>query len=499
MLLEMDKITKMYGGFTANRSIDFQLREGEIHALVGENGAGKTTLMRMLYGMEQPTSGTIRVRGREVSISSPSQAMAHGIGMVHQHFMLFPSFTVAENIVIGREPAKAGAFDRKAAAQLVQELGQQYSMPVDPWKRVGECPLGMQQRVEILKVLYQGADVIILDEPSAVLTPLEVKELLANMKSLAQLGKSFILITHKLQEVMEVADRITVLRDGQVTGTMNARETDVEQLSRLMVGRELIRIVKPPVTVGEPVLQVKNLTLEGSKDQSALKDIQLEVRQGEIVGIAGISGNGQSELIQVIAGLRKPKQGQIRLSGQDTTNWPVRRIREQGLAHIPEDRYMWGAAKDATVRENGLMGHHHRLQLKGIVRTRQAREMVERWIKQFGIKTGSVDTKAQFLSGGNLQKLIAAREFAQDTPFLIAAEPTRGVDIGAMEAIHAELLRKRNEGAGILLVSSELSEILQLSDRILVMYEGEIAGELTAEAATEEQISLWMAGGKERI
>ncbi|MEK4433476.1 MULTISPECIES: ABC transporter ATP-binding protein [Paenibacillus] len=499
MLLEMDQITKKYGGFTANRDIRFNLREGEIHALVGENGAGKTTLMRMLYGMEQPTSGTIKVRGREVSFATPSQAMASGIGMVHQHFMLFPSFTVAENIVIGREPAAAGVFDRKQAAAQVNDLGQKYGMPVDPWKKVSECPLGMQQRVEILKVLHQGADIIILDEPSAVLTPLEVKELLANMKSLAALGKTFVLITHKLQEVMDVADRITVLRDGQVTGTLEAKDTNVEELSRLMVGRELVRLDKQPSVPAEAVLQVEGVTLSGAKDRSALKDIHMEVRKGEVVGIAGISGNGQSELIQVIAGLRTADSGRVLLSGQDTTNWPVRRIREHGLAHIPEDRYMWGAAKDASVRENGLMGHHHRLQTRGVIKAKAARAMVEGWIKQFSIKTGSAETKAQFLSGGNLQKLIAAREFAQDAPFLIAAEPTRGVDIGAMETIHAELLRKRNEGAGVLLVSSELSEILQLSDRIIVMYEGEIAGELKADEATEEQISLLMAGGKERV
>ncbi|MCG7379244.1 ABC transporter ATP-binding protein [Paenibacillus sp. ACRSA] len=499
MLLEMDQITKKYGEFTANRDIRFNLREGEIHALVGENGAGKTTLMRMLYGMEQPTSGTIKVRGREVSFATPSQAMASGIGMVHQHFMLFPSFTVAENIVIGREPASAGVFDRKQAAAQVNELGRKYGMPVDPWKKVAECPLGLQQRVEILKVLHQGADIIILDEPSAVLTPLEVKELLANMKSLAKLGKTFVLITHKLQEVMDVADRITVLRDGQVTGTLDAKDTNIEELSRLMVGRELVRMNKQPAAPTETVLQVEDVNLSGGKDRSALHHIHMNIRKGEIVGIAGISGNGQSELIQIIAGLRKAERGRVLLSGQDTTNWPVRRIREHGLAHIPEDRYMWGAAKDASVRENGLMGHHHKLQSRGIIKAKAARTMVENWIKQFSIKTGSAETKAQFLSGGNLQKLIAAREFAQDTPFLIAAEPTRGVDIGAMETIHAELLRKRNEGAGILLVSSELSEILQLSDRILVMYEGEIAGELQADEATEEQISLLMAGGKERV
>lgn len=499
MLLEMSGITKKYGALTANREVHFDLGKGEVHALVGENGAGKTTLMRILYGMEQPTSGSIRVNGKEVSFASPSQAMASGIGMVHQHFMLFPSFTIAENIVIGREPSKnGGVFDRNEAAKIAQELGEKYGMPVDPWKKAGECSLGMQQRVEILKVLYQGADIIILDEPSAVLTPLEVKELLVNIRELTKLGKSFILITHKLQEVMEVSDRITVLRDGVVTGTLNAKDTDVEHLSRLMVGRELVRMEKKPFHPGDAVLEIEGVSIQGSKEQTSLQNINLTVHAGEVIGVAGISGNGQSELIQAIAGLRPVKAGAIRLTGKDITKLSVREIRETGLAHIPEDRYMWGAAKDATVLDNGLMGHQHKLQNKGIISSRKVRKKVEEWIQRFGVKTGSVETKAQYLSGGNLQKLIAAREFAHEAPFLIAAEPTRGVDIGAMETIHKELLHQRDKGAAILLVSSELSEILQLSDRIVVLYEGKIVGELFTEDATEENISLLMAGGKQQ-
>lgn len=498
MLLQMENITKQYGGVIANQGVNFDLQEGEVHALVGENGAGKTTLMRILYGMEQPTSGTVKVRGNNVSFANPSKAMASGIGMVHQHFMLFPSFTVAENIVIGREPAAGLRFDRKAAGVLVEELGRRYGMPVDPWAKLSDCPMGMQQRVEILKVLYQGADIIVLDEPTGALTPLEVKELLANVKTLALQGKSFILITHKLHEVMEVADRITVLRDGRVTGTLAAADTDVEQLSRLMVGRDLVSLDKKPVSLGEPVLDVQGLGITGLKGKPLLQDIHLQVRAGEIVGIAGISGNGQSELIQAVSGIRKVDVGTIRLAGMDTAGMTVRDIREHGLAHIPEDRYLWGAAKEATVLDNGLMGHHHKFQSRGMVTSKAARNTVAQWIRQFGIKAGSLDDKVQHLSGGNLQKLIAAREFAQETPFLIAAEPTRGVDIGAMEIIHTELIRKRDAGAGILLVSSELTEILQLSDRIVVMYEGQIAGELSALEATEEKISLLMSGGKQR-
>ncbi|MGM0881003.1 MAG: ABC transporter ATP-binding protein [Bacillota bacterium] len=496
MLLQMNSITKSYGSVTANSGVHFTLRKGEIHALVGENGAGKTTLMRILYGMESPSSGEIKLEGKTVSFASPTDAIQNKIGMVHQHFMLFPSFTIAENIVIGREPSKAIGFDRKAAAAEAERLGKQYGMPVDPWKKIGECSLGVQQRVEILKVLHQGAEIIILDEPTGVLTPLEVKELLVAIKALARQGKSFILISHKLQEVMEVADRITVLRDGKVTGTVNAADTDAEQLSRLMVGRDLVHITRNDTVPGEPVLEVSNVSIRGDKTKPLLDNVSLRVNEGEIVGIAGISGNGQSELLQAISGLMKLDGGAVKLRGTDVTGASVQTIRDRGLAHIPEDRYQWGVAKDATVTENGLMGHASKHQKYGILRGSSIRGMVAEWVQRFGIKTGSLATKAQYLSGGNLQKLIVARELAQNTPFLIAAEPTRGVDVGAMEIIHGELLKKREERGAILLVSSELTEILKLSDRILVMYEGRIVGELAADAATEEQISLLMAGGK---
>ncbi|OMF31729.1 ABC transporter ATP-binding protein [Paenibacillus sp. FSL H8-0548] len=496
MLLHMEGITKSYGSVTANSHVHFSLQKGEIHALVGENGAGKTTLMRILYGMESPTSGQILLGGKPVSFASPADAIKHKIGMVHQHFMLFPTFTIAENIVIGREPSKGVGFDRKAAALETERLGKLYGMPVDPWKKVADCSLGMQQRVEILKVLYQGAEVIILDEPTGVLTPLEVKELLIAIKGLAAQGKSFILISHKLQEIMEVADRVTVLRDGKVTGTVDTKDTNTELLSRLMVGRELVNISRNKISRGKPVLEVSQLTISGAKAKPVLANVSLHVDEGEIVGIAGISGNGQSELIQSISGLLKPEAGTVKLRGQDITGAQVGAIRRQGLAHIPEDRYQWGVAKDATVTENGLMGHASKHQKYGMLNGSSIRKMVGEWVTRFGIKTGSLSTKAQYLSGGNLQKLIVARELAQKTPFLIAAEPTRGVDVGAMEIIHGELLAKRDERGAILLVSSELTEILKLSDRILVMYEGEIVGELDAETATEEQISLLMAGGK---
>ncbi|MFD0871952.1 MULTISPECIES: ABC transporter ATP-binding protein [Paenibacillus] len=495
MLLQMERITKKYGNFTANRDIDFSLQPGEVHAVVGENGAGKTTLMRILYGMEKPASGTIRLRGQEVVFHNPLEAIRGGIGMVHQHFMLFPSFTVAENIVAGGEPGRGPWFNRKQAVSQVKQLGEKYGMPVNPEQRTADCSVGMQQRIEILKVLYQGAEIIILDEPTAVLTPLEVKELLKAIQRLASQGKSIILITHKLHEVMEVADRITVLRNGQVTGVLNAADTNIEEVSRLMVGRELAERVKSKPRPGEVVLDVKDLTVLGD-GKPLLDKVSFQVRAGEIVGIAGVSGNGQSELLQALSGLRRADSGQIRLLEADVRQASPGEVRQAGLAHIPEDRYMWGAAREASVVENAMMGHQDRLHKSGWLHRQKISAMVRDWVERFSIKTSSLDEKAQNLSGGNLQKLIVARELAQNTPFLIAAEPTRGVDIGAMEFIHDQLLRKREDRGAILLVSSELSEIMTLADRILVMFEGRIVGEVSGEEAGEERIGLLMAGGE---
>lgn len=495
--LEMKNMTKKYGEFTANDRVSFSLEAGEVHAIVGENGAGKTTLMRMLYGMEQPTSGEIQLHGKPVSFRGPDDAIRSGIGMVHQHFMLFGEFSVAENIVIGYEPRQAGFFRRKEAVEKVRALSEQYRIPIDPTAQVSACSVGEQQRVEILKVLYQGADIIVLDEPTAVLTPLEVKDLLQTIRNLAASGKSVILITHKLQEVMEVSDRITVLRGGRVTGTVSRQETSVDELARLMVGRDLEQLSQRVPLEGERLLHVDQVTVRDK--QTLLDRVSFSVHHGEIVGIAGVSGNGQSELLQAISGLMPVQGGRIILGGKDVTNKSVQAIRQAGMAHIPEDRYLWGTAKQESVEENALMGYQRKPEYyrRGVILRDAFRKVVRGWVERFAIKTGSRELQEQAgnLSGGNLQKLIVARELGQETPLLIAAEPTRGVDIGAMEYIHQALLEKRNGGDGILLVSSELSEILALSDRILVMYKGRIAGELARTEATEEKISVLMAGG----
>lgn len=495
----MKEMTKKYGEFLANDKISIQLKKGEVLAIVGENGAGKTTLMRMLYGLEQPTSGEIKLGGKTVNFSGPLDAIENGIGMVHQHFMLFSDFSVTENIVIGREPKRNGFFNRKAAAEKVKKLSEQYKINVNPLKKAGDCSIGEQQRIEILKVLYQGAEIIILDEPTAVLTPLEVEELLKTIQFLAEQGKSIILITHKLPEVMKAAHQITVLRNGKVTGNVLKQHTDVEQLATMMVGRELQKLTERNQVKGEPLLVADNITISRKERKPILDQVTLTVHRGEIVGIAGVSGNGQSEFIQAISGLRKIDSGSIRLGETTLDGKSAAARRNAGLAHIPEDRYLWGAAKEATLEETGLMGYYRKKKFNqsSFIRVNAFRKLVKGWIKRFEIKTPSLDEKSGNLSGGNLQKLIVARELGFETDFLIAAEPTRGVDIGAMEYIHEAIIEKRNHGDGILLVSSELSEILTLSDRIAVMYEGKIVDILDRKEATEERLSVLMAGGNE--
>ena len=494
----MKHITKVYGSLRANDDVHLTLDKGEVLAVVGENGAGKSTLMKILYGLEQPTSGEIYLNGRLQRFRSPHDAIAKRIGMVQQHFMLLNPCTVAENIVYGREPRKHGLFfDREAAVRITEELCGKYGLHIDPRRRVGDCPVGLQQRVEILKVLYQDADIIIFDEPSTVLTPQEVGELLATMRKLAEMGKSIIIITHKLHEVMTVADRVMVMRQGRHIKEMPKAETSIEEMSFLMVGRRIVeRKVAPRETTGA-VLDVRDLVLAGPDRKNLLDHFSIHVDGGEIVGIAGVSGNGQSELIQCLTGLTAPTSGSILLQGQDVAGRTVGQIREAGCACIPEDRYLWGCAAQATLTETAVMAHHRRPELSkhGLLNGRNARAFTQELLEGYDVRNGGQSQKAGELSGGNIQKLIVAREIEQKSPLLIAAEPTRGVDIGAMEFIHSKLLEKRERGDAVLLISSELTEILALSDRVYVIYEGRAAGEFRRADANEEDLGILMMGG----
>ena len=498
MLLEMKNIVKTYGNVVANNKVNINLNKGEILAVVGENGAGKSTIMKILYGLEKPDSGEILIDGKKMNFHNPSDAMKQGIGMVQQHFMLFESMTVAENIVYKNEMKKGIFFDYKKNIQMVEELSKRYMLDVDPNAIVEECPVGLQQRVEILKTLDQHADIIIFDEPSAVLTPIEVDELLKTMKQLAKLGKSLIIITHKLHEVMEVADRVVVMRLGEVVAEKLKKDTSIEELSYLMVGRQIANRVIPKKETKEQLLEVKNLTLKGEHNKNILNNVNLHIKKGEIVGIAGVSGNGQSELIRCITGLEKIDAGNVIINGNDITNKTVMNIREAGIAHIPEDRYMWGSAPEATLAENALMGYEdsEEFSKKGILNISKVTKHAIELISKFRVKADSHTQKIKELSGGNAQKLIVAREMSMETPLIIACEPTRGIDIGAIEFIHDQLVDKRNKGDSVLLVSSELSEIMDLSDRIYVIYDGEIVGEFKRGSIDEKALGLLMVGGK---
>ncbi len=495
----MNEITKTFGSLVANDKVSLTLNEGEILAVVGENGAGKSTIMKILYGLQPYDSGEILIKDKPVKFKSPTDAIEHGIGMVQQHFMLFPTFTASENIVYAHEKRKRGIFfDRNKAREDVKELCKRYGLFVDPDVKVSACPVGIQQRIEILKVLYQGVDIIIFDEPSAVLTPQEIDDLLKTILGLKEAGKSIILITHKLNEVMAVADRVVVMRQGKVVKEMPKAETSVQEMSFLMVGHQLAERKINEKKLGDVCLDVKDVVLHGEGDKNVLDKLSLSVHRGEIVGIAGVSGNGQSELIQCITGLKKIDGGSIAVAGKDVTNHSVAQIRAAGCACIPEDRYFWGSASDATLEENCIMAHHldEKLQKKGFFDAKAVSSFSTGIMGEFDVRYTSPKQSMHDLSGGNAQKLIVAREISQKSPLLIAAEPTRGIDIGAIDYIHGKLLEKRDGGDAILLISSELTEILELSDRILVIFEGQIVGEFTRETADSKSIGLLMMGGK---
>jgi simple sugar transport system ATP-binding protein len=498
VILELHGITKRFPGVLANDHIDLDLREGEIHALLGENGAGKTTLMNILYGLYKPDEGEIRVNGNRVEIHSPRDAIACGIGMVHQHFMLVPVFTVVDNVMLGDEYVRGGGFlDRRKAANRILEISQQYNLQVDPFAYIKDLPVGLQQRVEIIKLLFREANILILDEPTAVLTPQEVDELFKIMKSLVASGKSIIFITHKLREVMEFSDRITVIRNGKVVGTTTPQEADQNKLAAMMVGRQIdLTIEKKPAAPQQVVLEVRNLKVLDARKLIAVNGVSFEVRAGEVLGIAGVQGNGQTELVRALTGMQHPIEGEIRILGKEMTHASPKEFFETGAAHIPEDRQKDGLVLTYPVKDNFILNTFYKPPFaQGIVLQQpQIIANAEELVEKFDIRTPSIFTTLSSLSGGNQQKVIVAREFSRPIKLLIAAQPTRGLDVGSIEYIHNRLIEKRDEGCAVLLVSTELDEILQLSDRIAVMYRGRIVATVNAAEVTKEQIGLYMAG-----
>jgi general nucleoside transport system ATP-binding protein len=490
-LVVLEHITKRFPGVLADDEVDLELRAGEVHALIGENGAGKSTLMRVLYGMYPADDGRIFVRGEEARIGSPRDAIALGIGMVHQHFVLVDPFTVTENIILGEE---GGArLDVDAARQRVAELAESYAFRVDPRAVVEDLSVGEEQRVEILKALYRGAEILILDEPTAVLTPNETKDLFGNLRKLREAGRTIVFISHKLDEVMEIADRITVLRRGRVVGETRPAETSKAKLAEMMVGRPvLFRLDKPQVEIGEPVLRVDGLTGEGK-----LNGIDLEVRAGEILGVAGVEGNGQRELAETLFGLRTPASGTIELEGAPITGRTVGDIRNAGVGYIPEDRHDQGLVLNMTLWENAVLGRQDDEEFSsslGVLFIKKVKALAVRLVQLFDIRTRSVDVNASTLSGGNQQKLILARELETDPKLMIASQPTRGLDVGAIEFVWKQILDQKAAGRAILLISAELDEIYALSDRIVTLYEGKITGEFAPDAPAEE-IGVGMLGG----
>ena len=502
--IEMLGITKRFPGIIANDNISLQLKKGEIHALLGENGAGKSTLMSVLFGLYQAEQGEIRKDGKPVEIRDPNDANALGIGMVHQHFKLVECFSVLDNIILGVEPNTLGFLKKSEARKKVTALSEKYGLFIDPDAIIENITVGMQQRTEILKMLYCDNDILIFDEPTAVLTPQEIDELMQIMKNLAKEGNSILFISHKLNEIMSVADRCTVLRKGKYVGTVSIKDTSKEELSRMMVGRNVeFEVHKEPAQPKEPILRVQGLTMHslGNKKES-VRNVSFEARAGEIVCIAGIDGNGQTELVYGLTGLEKAKSGKITLNGTDITNASIRRRSKLHMSHIPEDRHKHGLVLDYTLAENLVLQRYYEPQFcshAGFLKRKNITEYAQRLIDSFDIRSGQGPvTKARSMSGGNQQKAIVARELDRAPSLLIAVQPTRGLDVGAIEFIHKELVAQRDAGKAVLLVSLELDEVLSVSDRILVMYEGEIVGELDPKTTTPEELGLYMSGAKRR-
>ena len=497
-VIEMREITKVFGEFVANDKINLQLRKGEIHALLGENGAGKSTLMNMLAGLLEPTSGEIVVNGQVVKLDSPSKAASLGIGMVHQHFMLVEAFTVAENIILGSELTKNGVLDIARATKEIMDLSERYGLAVDPLAKVADISVGAQQRVEILKTLYRGADILIFDEPTAVLTPSEIDELMAIMKNLVKEGKSIILITHKLDEIRAVSDRVTVIRRGKSIETVEIVGATNADLAEMMVGRSVsFKTEKQAAQPKEVVLSIKDLVVNENRGVPAVKNLSLDVRAGEIVGIAGIDGNGQSELIQAITGLRKIESGSIELKGRSILGLHPRQITEMSVGHVPEDRHRDGLVLDMMISENIALQTYYKepLSKNGILNYSNIISRAKKLMQEFDVRAASEIVPASALSGGNQQKAIIAREINRDPDLLIVSQPTRGLDVGAIENIHKRLIEARDNGKAVLVVSFELDEILNVSDRIAVIHDGKIQGIVTPETTNKQELGVLMAGG----
>lgn len=498
-VIEMLNIRKEFPGIVANDDITIQLKKGEIHALLGENGAGKSTLMNVLFGLYQPEKGEIRVNGKKVNITDPNAANDLGIGMVHQHFMLVDNFTVTQNIILGSEPTKKGKISIKKAAKDVQELSDRYGLKVDPYSKISDISVGMQQRVEILKTLYRGAEVLIFDEPTAVLTPQEITELMEIMNALISEGKSIILITHKLKEIMQACDRCTVIRKGKGIGTVDVASTTVTELATLMVGREVsFKTDKTPAVPKETVLKIENLIVKDTRKVDKVKGLNLDLRAGEIVGVAGIDGNGQTELIEAITGLTKSESGSIKLNNKDIKNLSPRKVTESGVGHIPQDRHKFGLVLDFPIGENMVLQTYYQKPFSenAMLNYKEIYKKANELIEEYDVRTPSSHTLARSLSGGNQQKAIISREIDRSPDLLIAAQPTRGLDVGAIEFIHKKLVEERNKGKAILLISFELDEIMDVSDRIAVMFDGQIVASVKPEETNEQELGLLMAGSE---
>ena len=501
MKIELRGITKRFPGVVANKDVDLIVNDGEVHALLGENGAGKSTLMNVLYGLYEATEGEILVDNKPVTFTSPGDAIASAIGMVHQHFMLVPVFTVTENVMLGVEPTqKLGLLDQRAARSRLTELSEKFGLKVDPDAVVEDLPVGVQQRVEILKALYRKADCLILDEPTAVLTPDEIDDLFEVVQTLKASGVSIIFISHKLKEVMTIADRITVLRRGEVVGSTTPAESDEQKLAELMVGRSVqLTVSKEAATPGDPVLEVSDLEVLDDRMQRAVKGVDFEVRSGEILAVAGVQGNGQTELIEAITGMRPVERGRVTLGGKNVTGASPRRLFAMGMAHVPEDRQEDGLITSFPIKDNLILNSYHSAPYsKGLIMNRDAIDAsATKLVDEYDVRTPSIEVAASALSGGNQQKVIVAREFSHSNNLLIAAQPTRGLDVGSIQYIHGQIVAKRDEGAAVLIVSSELDEVLALGDRIVVMFDGTIIDVIDRAEATRERVGLCMAGSKE--